>query len=65
MNVRVALESESISIRVSGWRDPEKRRLMSTNKMLIPLFKGPSRFSGIVSGASAGLWASIRAPSNR
>jgi len=53
INVRIALECESISIRVSGWRDPEKRRLMSTNKMLIPLFNVPSRFSDIVSVASA------------
>jgi hypothetical protein len=53
INVRVALESDSISIRVSGCRNPEKRCLMSTNKMLILLLKGPGCFSSIVSGASA------------
>jgi hypothetical protein len=54
ITVRVAFESESISIRVSGWRDPKKQRLMSTNNMLTPLFKGPSCFSDVVSVASAG-----------
>jgi hypothetical protein len=53
INVRVPLASESISIRVSGCRDPEERRRMSTNKMQIPSSAGASSFSGIVPSVSA------------